>query len=357
MERFVPQASIASSAIVRPDGLIGHIQIERLGISVVLLEGTSNMTLRRAVGHIAGTAMPGQAGNVGIAGHRDTFFRPLRNVRADDLISDYAFPAISPDGNRVAVAMGEQAGRDIWILDVTRGGASTRFTFDPARDDFPTWSPDGKTIAFASSRSGQLDLYIKPADGSGEEKLLLKTDEYKVLDRFTKDGRFLLFYSMSPRTGEDLWALPFPVGAKPIALLQTQFNERRGRVSPDGRWLVYSSDDSGSQEIYVRPFTPEAPAGTGAKYLVSKGGGVRPFWRPDGKELFYLNGTQVMAADIDTGRDSRPVRLGACSVPRQGRRRARAGTCRPTASASCSSPRPAPAVPSHLRSSSTGRRA
>ena len=89
---------------------------------------------------------------------------------------DYTNPAISPDGGRVAVAMGATANRDIWILDVARG-ASTRFTVDPARDDAPAWSPDGKNIAFSSNRSGQLDLYIKPADGSGEEKLLLKTDE------------------------------------------------------------------------------------------------------------------------------------------------------------------------------------
>ena len=87
LERFVPQLLVTSPAIVRPDGLIGRIQIERLGISVVLLEGTSNRTLRRAVGHIAGTAFPGQSGNVGIAGHRDTFFRPLRNVQADDVIT------------------------------------------------------------------------------------------------------------------------------------------------------------------------------------------------------------------------------------------------------------------------------
>ena len=93
LERFVPQALVTSPAIVGPEGLIGRIQIERLGISVVLLEGTSNKTLRRAVGHIAGTALPGQSGNVGIAGHRDTFFRPLRRVQTDDLIT-----LITPSG-------------------------------------------------------------------------------------------------------------------------------------------------------------------------------------------------------------------------------------------------------------------
>jgi eukaryotic-like serine/threonine-protein kinase len=220
---------------------------------------------------------------------------------------DYAFPAISPDGGRVAVAMGPQASRDIWILDVARG-SSTRFTFDPARDDYPAWSPDGKNIAFSSNRGGQMDLYIKPSDGSGEEKLLLHTDEPKDVERFTKDGRFLLFTSIGPKTADDLWALPFPTlsqssQAKPVSLLQTQFREFTARASPDGRWLAYLSTESGAAEIYVRPFTPEAPAGTGAKFMVSKGGGIRPLWRPDGKGLFYVTlPFQVMAVDIDTSK-------------------------------------------------------
>ena len=213
---------------------------------------------------------------------------------------DYSAPAISPDGNRVAVGAGPPDSRDIWILDATR---SMRFTFDPARDDFPAWSPDGKNIAFSSNRGGQVDLYIKPADGSGEEKLLLKTEEPKVVQRWTKDGRFLLFDSTATKTLGDIWALPFPGEPKPVVLLQTQFQEVLERVSPDGRWFAYTSPESGSPEIYVRPFTPEAPAGTGAKWLVSKGGGLRPIWRPDGKELFYITlGSQVMAVDIDTSK-------------------------------------------------------
>ena len=214
----------------------------------------------------------------------------------------YSSLAISPDGNRVAVSMGPQASRDIWILDVARG-TSTRFTFDPARDDTPAWSPDGKNIAFSSNRGGQMDLYIKPADGSGEEKLLLKTDEPKTVERWTKDGRFLLFDSVGPKTAADVWALPLSGDTKPVSLLMTQFAELVARVSPDGRWLAYTSSESGTFENYVRPFTPESPAGTGAKWLVSKGGGALPIWRPDGKALFYLSLTnQVMAVDISTTR-------------------------------------------------------
>ncbi len=214
---------------------------------------------------------------------------------------DYSSPAISPDGSRVAVAMGPPGNRDIWILDVARG-SSTRFTFDPADDESPAWTPDGKNIAFSSNRgSGRLDLYIKPANGSAEEKLLLKTDQQKTVDRWTKDGRLLLFTSVGPQTAEDIWALPFPERSEPVLLLQTQFQEGVGRVSPDGRWLTYISSQSGAFEVYVRPFTPEASAGSGAQFLVSKGGGFRPFWRPDGKALFYVSiAGRVMAVDVDT---------------------------------------------------------
>jgi len=213
----------------------------------------------------------------------------------------YDFPAVSPDGSRVAVAMGPAANRDIWILDVTRG-TSTRFTFDPARDDYPAWTPDGKYIAFSSNRGGQMDIYIKPSDGSGEEKLLLKTEEPKEVERWTKDGRFLLFASAGPKTAADIWALPFPGDAKPVPLMQTEFLELRPSVSPDGRWLAYTSTESGGAENYVRPFTPNAPAGTGAKWMISKGGGNSPIWRPDGKALYYYNNGQAMAVDIDTSK-------------------------------------------------------
>jgi tricorn protease-like protein len=111
----------------------------------------------------------------------------------------YGDPAISPDGSRVAVAVGAPgSARDIWIMDIARG-TTTRFTFDKAADEAPVWSPDGKDIVFASTR-GQRDLYIKPADGSGEERLLLKSGEPKTPFAWSKDGRFLVFVSASQKT-------------------------------------------------------------------------------------------------------------------------------------------------------------
>ncbi len=220
--------------------------------------------------------------------------------------ADYANPAISPDGMRVAVAMGPAGSRDIWILDAMRG-SNTRFTLAGGSNDYPAWSPDGKNIAFSSycggDPAGTTGLYIKPADGSGEEKLLLKTDQPKSLDRWTQDGRFLLFSSTGPKTALDTWALPFAGGAKPVPLLQTEFDEGSARVSPDGRWLAYTSNERDTYQIYVRPFMPEADAGTGAKWLISKISGLYSLWRPDGKELFYLDQiAEVMVVDIDTSK-------------------------------------------------------
>jgi len=213
---------------------------------------------------------------------------------------EYAFPAVSFQGDRIAVAVGPTANRKIAILDVARG-TTTPFTFDPARDDFPVWSPDGKNIVFISDRGGQSDLYIKPSDGSGTEQILFKSSEPKISERWSKDGRFLLFTSTGSTTAQDIWTLPMQGESKPITLVSTKFVETQSRLSPDGRWLAYMTLENGTPQIYVTPFAPDAGPGSGAKWLISKGGGLRPLWGPDGKELFYLTvNLQVMAVDIDT---------------------------------------------------------
>jgi Tol biopolymer transport system component/tRNA A-37 threonylcarbamoyl transferase component Bud32 len=216
---------------------------------------------------------------------------------------EYANPAVSPDGTRVAVAVGPAASRDIWMMDLGRG-TNTRFTFDPASDDNPVWSPDSKNLVFASNRGGTFDLYVKPADGSGEERLLLKTGENKTPTSWSRDGRFLLYTSVAAKTGSDLWVLPMQGEPKPVSVLATQFGELDARFSPDGRWIAYRSNESSVADVYVRPFSPEAGSGTGAaKWMVSKVSSLYPHWRADGKELFYTTiNLQQMAVDIDTGK-------------------------------------------------------
>jgi Tol biopolymer transport system component len=164
---------------------------------------------------------------------------------------EYANPAVSPDGTRIAVALGPSDSRDLWIVDVARG-TNTRFTFDAANDDNPVWSPDGKAIAFASNRQGSPKPYVKPADGLGEERLL--ADTTGVPTSWSNDGRFLLLTVGSPKTLNDIWVVRVPDQAsnesKPTSLLASRFNEAQARFSPDGRWVAYTSNESSAS-----PFT------------------------------------------------------------------------------------------------------
>ncbi len=215
----------------------------------------------------------------------------------------YMRPAISPDGMRIAVTVFERenGNSNIWVMDLG-SGRSTKITFNAGRNDYPVWSPDGKTIAFASNRSGHLDIYEKNADGSGEEKALLSSDEDKQPTSWSQDKRFLLYdINDAQQTAGDVWVLPLEGDRKPYRILGTKFGEALGQFSPDGHWIAYVSDESGTPEIYVRPFSSEksADAVSGGKWTISKGGGFQPRWRTDGKELFYYSpALQQMAVDV-----------------------------------------------------------
>jgi Tol biopolymer transport system component len=167
---------------------------------------------------------------------------------------------------------------DIWIEEGTR---ASRFTFGQGANYFPIWSPDGARVVFASTRKGALDLYQKPANGSGSEEILLQSADAKLPNSWSPDGRFILYYS-SLNNG-DLMVLPLTGDRKPFPFLNTPFSEQQGAFSPDGKWVAYQSDESGRDEIYVRPFP-----GPGGQWQVSTGGGTSPRWRADGKELCYL---------------------------------------------------------------------
>jgi len=217
----------------------------------------------------------------------------------------YGNLAISPDGTHIAVAQYDAAASssNIWVMDTSRG-TSARLTFGRGSDEYPVWSPDGKSIIYASNRNGRYDLYQKIADGSGEERLLLKSEDDKTPTSWSRDGRFLLYTDNDPKTRQDLWVLPFEGDRKPFPFLRTEFGEATGSFSPDGKWVAYSSDESGNREVYVRPFAPSQNAGSAGegKWLVSNGGGVAPRWRKDGHELFYENPGPLaqMAVEVTT---------------------------------------------------------
>ena len=226
----------------------------------------------------------------------DSSGKALGNLGAPD-VNGLLAPRLSPDGRRVAVSRVVQGNADIWLLDATR---STRFTFDPSQDRFPIWSPDGSRIVFDSDRKGQRDLYVKPSNASGGEEPLVESAQVKVASDWSRDGRFLLYHSLDPQTSFDIWVLPMEGDRKPFVFLKTNFDEWRGKFSPDGRWVAYMSNESGRNEIYARSFSGNASeASTGGQWQVSTSGGMNPRWRADGKELYYLAPDgKLMAAPI-----------------------------------------------------------
>jgi len=229
------------------------------------------------------------------------FDRDGRQIRALTSPGDHARPALSPDETTVAFERDDhQAGApDIWLLDLARGAAS-RFTFDPGLDQFPVWSHDGSRIVFSSNRSGRLELYHKPSSGAGTEQPLLQSPLPKWPVAWSRDGRYLAFVQLDPKTSYDIWVLPLTGDAKPYPVAQSPFGELRPDFSPDARWIAYVSDETGRYEVYVQSFAPgEKSLG---RWQVSTGGGFQPRWRRDGKELFFsAPDRKLMAVDVQAG--------------------------------------------------------
>jgi len=204
----------------------------------------------------------------------------------------YTYPRISPDGGRLALDVRGQE-NDIWLWDFARE-TLTRLTFAPGVDLYPVWTPDGTQVAFSSDRDENFDLYWKAADGTGTVERLTESENAQFPYAFTPDGSQLVFRETGEQ-GFNLGVLSLEDSSEP--LLATEFNEYNAELSPDGRWLAYESNASGQQEIYVRPF-PNVEDG---RWPISDGGGTRPLWSRDKRELFYLApGARLMAVPVQT---------------------------------------------------------
>ncbi len=208
----------------------------------------------------------------------------------------YSSSALSPDGTRLAVGVGDAGARDIWVYDLKRGTES-RLTAGSGDNFNPLWSADGNRIIFTSNRAGPRDIYEQAANGLGNaEPIYESKDQSKAMDDLAPDGRYAIYDTAGGADLTEVWALPLSGERRPVPFVRGSFGAREARFSPNGRYLAYASTETGEYEIYVQTFPEHL-----GKWQVSTSGGIEPTWRRDGKELFYLSADdKVMAVEVNT---------------------------------------------------------
>jgi serine/threonine-protein kinase len=210
----------------------------------------------------------------------------------DDTPRDYRFNRIrlSPDGLRIATQVtAEGLKSQVYLFDITRR-MLIQFTTDGMNTN-PEWSPDGKRLAFLSERDGRAGLYCKYVDRSGPAELLASGSYFPC--SWSNDGKFLACMRQDPGTVDDIWIITLDGDSEPQPFLNTRSWEDNPRFSPDGRWIAYASSESGKDEVYIQQY-PEG----GRKIRISSEGGASPVWAPDGSELFYSNGMEMLVVEI-----------------------------------------------------------
>ena len=202
-------------------------------------------------------------------------------------------PSLSPDGRYVGVeGVEESTGEDVWLHEVERP-IKTRLTFDPARESRSIWSPDSREVVFWSNRNGRVDLFVKAIDGSSEAVEVLATPHGAYPDAWSPDGRHLL--SQTLRVLHSLERRQDGTWSEPVRYTDGDSPEAASQFSPDGRFVAYWSNESGTDEVYVRPFS-RAPG----KWLASQDGGTQPRWSRAGTELFYVKKDTLYVVAVST---------------------------------------------------------
>jgi WD40 repeat protein len=199
-------------------------------------------------------------------------------------VADHGNIELSPDGTRVAVAVTDHAHetRDIWIYDATSGDR-TRFTSDPADENWLIWSSDSQRVVLNSFGREHLDLFEAGAQSLAPRAVLMQDAIAKWPVSWSPDGRFVLYVTNSRTTSNDIWVLPLTGDRKAFPFLRTDASENWAAFSPDGKWVAFSSTDTGTIEVYVSPFPSN-----GKRFRVSADGGSQARWRRDSGEIFYL---------------------------------------------------------------------
>ncbi|MCZ6768889.1 MAG: protein kinase, partial [Acidobacteria bacterium] len=212
--------------------------------------------------------------------------QPVTEIRRD-----FKDPHLSPDGQRLAVSVTSDLGVvDVWIYDIARG-TLTPFTFDGTSRS-PLWTPDGRRLTFHTHRVNE-DIFWMLADGTGEAEQLTTSLTVQTPLSWSPDD--VLAYTEGAVNQRDIWVLPIKGEREPQAFLATQFDERHPMFSPDGKWIAFTSNQSGQDEVYLKPYPEE-----GGIEQISTEGGREPLWGHDGNELFYRNGNTMMLVPVQT---------------------------------------------------------
>jgi len=290
---------------VRRDGiaLVARFDLKRLevvGEAVPLLEGVLvNGGFAQLVWSPSGTLVYVRGSG---STAENTIVRVSRDGAAAPVDSawhgSFASLALSADGRRVAVSSGAATGAlNIWVKQLDRG-PFTRLTFG-GQDRRPAWSPDGKLVAFVRDTAGNSIVLAHPADGSGPDRRLVRLDRRVQEIEWSRDGKWLVVRTDNGQAGAgDIVGVRTSGDTTPVPLVASPYTELQPALSRDGRWLAYASNESGTNEVYVRPF----PDTGGARWQVSNGGGEEPRWSADGRVIFFLDPrSRLIAADVRTG--------------------------------------------------------
>jgi eukaryotic-like serine/threonine-protein kinase len=302
--------SKATTLIVRTAGITtplskvfvaaGHLLFVQEGTLMAAPFNETRLRLKGNATAVASTAGPFSVSDTGILVYARRALYQLawldrsgREIEALPVRGDFYGPKLSHDGRRVALSRFDESGvaaGDIWVYDLARQ-VGTRITTDPANDRRPLWSPDDAWIVFTSDRTGRSNLYRRRSTGVGSDEFVFSSDFDGDATSWSGDERSVIVNDLG--TGQDLWQVSLPDG-KATRLLKTPSKESGGQISPDGKWIVYSSDETGRAEVYVQALPPSS-----ARWTISTAGGLWPKWRADGRELFYTDASsKLMAVDV-----------------------------------------------------------
>ena len=275
--------------------------VELLGPAVALVDGVGSYAMSRTGSLVYMTgAVGGEVDDTELVWMtRSGGATPLQPGWAFDRGGTNSGWSLSPEGARVALRRRTEGNNDIWIKELP-AGPLRRLTFDEGEQREPWWTADGQTVMYSSGELGDRTVWSRPADGTGVATLVHDDERSLGQGTWSPDGEWLVFRTMAVAPNEgtrDIVTLRPGADSVVIPLVATEYAEHAPAVSPDGRWLAYSSNETGRDEVFVRPF-PDVESG---KQQISTEGGIAPRWAHSGRELFYVDGSQgFVAASIET---------------------------------------------------------